>query len=327
MATFTKLKSGKTRAQVRLAGVYENKSFFTKGQAEKWSRQIEMTIQDGTYQKIKQLDNMPILSSLIERYRSEITPHKKSAKNERSVLNILTRHAVADFRVDSIQSTDIDELMHELFSEGLLSSSVRRYLSTLRHLFTITIKRWKIKIDNPFSDVELPKAGKARERRLGAEEEILILQEARQHRNPEMLAIVELAIETGMRRGEILKMEWSQINFEQRVVSLFDTKNETNRGVPLSRKALNILTEHNTTSIDSKVFHYTADGFKSSWKKLLDRTGIVNLYFHDFRHEATSRFFERGLNLMEVASITGHKDLSSLKRYTHLEAYKLADKL
>ena len=64
-----------------------------------------------------------------------------------------------------------------------------------------------------------------------------------------------------------------------------------------------------------------------SFTRATRRAGIMGLRFHDLRHEATSRFFERGLNVMEVASVTGHKTLQMLKRYTHLSATDLATRL
>jgi len=63
------------------------------------------------------------------------------------------------------------------------------------------------------------------------------------------------------------------------------------------------------------------------WNRVCKRAGLIDLRFHDLRHEATSRFFEKGLNVMEVAAITGHKDLRMLQRYTHLRAEDLAKKL
>ena len=75
------------------------------------------------------------------------------------------------------------------------------------------------------------------------------------------------------------------------------------------------------------VFPLHFEPLKSSWRRACSRAGINNLRFHDLRHEATSRFFEKGLNVMEVAAITGHNDLRMLQRYTHLRAEDLALKL
>jgi len=81
-------------------------------------------------------------------------------------------------------------------------------------------------------------------------------------------------------------------------------------------------------SITGDVFHdLTTMAVKKAFGRAAARAGLIDLHFHDLRHEATTRFFERGLNIMEVAAITGHKDLRMLSRYTHLRAEDLAKKL
>jgi integrase len=104
------------------------------------------------------------------------------------------------------------------------------------------------------------------------------------------------------------------------------TKNGDSRRVPLSSKVYDILRSL-PRSIDGSVFPITVNAFKLAWVRSCERAGLMDLHFHDLRHEATSRLFEKGLNLMEVASITGHKTLSMLQRYTHLRPENLLQKL
>ena len=105
-------------------------------------------------------------------------------------------------------------------------------------------------------------------------------------------------------------------------------KDGDSRDVPLSPVALELLRDllRNKTP-DQLVFPIHYEALKSAWRRTCSRAGIIDLRFHDLRHEATSRFFEKGLNVMEVAAITGHKDLRMLQRYTHLRAEDLARKL
>ena len=107
-----------------------------------------------------------------------------------------------------------------------------------------------------------------------------------------------------------------------------DTKNGDSRDVPLSPQALELLKDlPRNIRGDQVVFPLHFEALKSSWRRACCSAGIIDLRFHDLRHEATSRFFEKGLNVMEVAAITGHKDLRMLQRYTHLRAEDLALKL
>ncbi len=127
-----------------------------------------------------------------------------------------------------------------------------------------------------------------------------------------------------MRRGELLALEWKHIYLERRIAYLPHTKNGESRTVPLSTKAVSVLSEW-PRSTSSRVFHQWGcpDSFENAWRRVVAKLELEDFRFHDLRHEATSRFFERGLNLMQVAAITGHKTLQMLKRYTHLRAEDL----
>ena len=110
-----------------------------------------------------------------------------------------------------------------------------------------------------------------------------------------------------------------------------DPRNDRSRSpeyatIPLSSKAIEILRQL-PLDIKGQVFPIRADSITQAFDRCRQRAGIKNLRLHDLRHEATSRFFEKGLNIIEVSSITGHKDLSMLKRYTHLRPEDLAKKL
>jgi integrase len=180
---------------------------------------------------------------------------------------------------------------------------------------------------NPVSMISKPKAPRPRDRRLEAGELERILH-FNSCPNAWFRPVIIFAIETGMRRGEILSLTWEHIHLEKRYAHLPDTKNGDSRDVPLSALALDLLRDlPGNISSDQVVFPLHFEALKSAWGRACCRVGISDLRFHDLRHEATSRFFEKGLNVMEVAAITGHKDLRMLQRYTHLRAEDLALKL
>lgn len=308
-----------------MASHYASKSFHTKGQANKWARATEIQIQNGEFESSNALANAPKLKDVIGDYQRKFTSHKKSAVNERYAFNILLKHKIVEKPIADITPREIKALRDSMLKDYENTGSVRRYLSTLRHVFTKALKEWELISSNPFDSVELPKAGGARTRRLVDNEFELLASQALKHRNSEIYSILVLAVETAMRQGEILKLRWSDLDTMGRVIIARDTKNGETRGIPLSSIAFDVIQA--LPRVDETLFHYTVDGFKTSWSKLLKKTGIEGLNFHDLRHEATSRLFEKGLDTMEVAAITGHKDLKMLSRYTHLKAYKLVNKL
>ena len=129
-----------------------------------------------------------------------------------------------------------------------------------------------------------------------------------------------------MRRGEIAAMQWEHINFQQRLLKIPETKTGVPRIIPLSSKAV-ILLQSIPRRVDGKVWGLPASSISHRFLRACREAGIDDFRFHDLRHEATSRLFERGLNQMEVVSITGHRDLRMLKRYTHLRPETLLERL
>jgi integrase len=147
-----------------------------------------------------------------------------------------------------------------------------------------------------------------------------------------------------MRRSELAGMMWNSVDLKKKTVTLSETKNGEKRIVPLSPEALRILSDL-PWRIDGRVWNGSAHSLSVAWRRAVSRARtsyetdceekgtkpdpafLIDLTFHDLRHEATSRFFEKGLNPMQVAAITGHKTLQMLKRYTHLKAEDLAELL
>ena len=136
---------------------------------------------------------------------------------------------------------------------------------------------------------------------------------------------VEFAIQTGMRRSEILSLRWDDIDLKGRVATLRDTKNGSKRQVPLTKKATQVLIELNKNS--DHVFQTSDYALRHGWDRLVKRAGISGLRYHDLRREAVSRLFERGLSIAEVASIAGHRDFRMLALYTKLDIAKILLKL
>ena len=130
---------------------------------------------------------------------------------------------------------------------------------------------------------------------------------------------------TGMRLGELLRARWSDIDRDKRTLHIPETKNGHPRAIPLSSEALRII--DGVTQKNDLLFPLTANAVKLAWRRLAKRAKLGDLHFHDLRHEAISRFFEKGLTVPEVALISGHRDVRMLFRYTHLKPEDVAAKL
>jgi integrase len=270
----------------------------------------------------------------LQRYKREVSVLKKGLQNEIYRIDQICRGSLALKDVASVTSADIATYRDERLAQknqktgGTLSNaSVRLELSLLSNFFDICQIEWGLCRENPVARVRKPKPAPGRDRRLTPREGRHILRYAYQHSNQNFYSILVLALETAMRQGEILGLHWEHINLKTRIAHLPMTKNGCKRDVPLSVRARDALIRMGPKS-SGRVFSYTKEGLKSTWRYMVIKLGIEDLHFHDLRHEACSRLFELGtLDVMEVAAISGHKSLAMLKRYTHLKAQKLVKKL
>lgn len=270
----------------------------------------------------------------LKRYQNHVSILKKGYLQEKYRIAQITRSFLGRKKIKNIVSVDIATYRDQRLAQNniktgkpLAAATVRLELSLLSHFFDIARIEWGYCDLNPVVNVRKPKAPPGRDRRLTAREERQILRYTHAHSNPDLYSIIVLALETAMRQGEILGLRWEHVNLKTRIVHLPETKNGSKRDVPLSIKARDAFIRLGVKP-EGRVFGYTSNGLKSTWKFMIKKLGINDLHFHDARHEAISRFFELGtLDMMEVAAISGHKSLSMLKRYTHLKAQRLVRKL
>jgi len=144
-----------------------------------------------------------------------------------------------------------------------------------------------------------------------------------------MRPLIVLAIETAMRRGEMLALQWQHVDLVRCVVHLPLTKNGDSRDIPLSRRAVATLKEllAEKGRDPERVFPVTGNSIRLAFEHLRVRAQMDDFHFHDLRHEGVSRLFEKGFNIAEVSTISGHKELRMLQRYTHLRAVDLVARL
>jgi integrase len=326
VATFRKRGPYQWQAQVRKKGYpLQTKTFDTRAAAATWARAIEHEMDVGSFISRAAAESTT-LSELIDRYVDEVTPLKKGVVPESCRLRAFQRHPLASRFVATLRGSDFARYRDKRLQK-VSPSTVRRDLSCLSHVFEVARKEWDVYCANPLRDIKMPGENKARDRRLNPGEEPRLLDACRKARNPFLLPVVHLAIETAMRRSEILGLRWEHVDLHRRTAQLTDTKSGTPRTVPLSTSAM-VALQKLPRSINGQVFPgLTGEAVKLSFGRATRRANIQNLRFHDLRHEATTRLFEKGFNVMEVASITGHKDLRMLRRYTHLSAEDLAKRL
>ncbi len=321
MATIRERGPYQWQAQVLRKGQSpQYKTFNNKSDAEKWARQVEAEMDRGHFISRKEAENTT-LGEALDRYEREVSSKKKSHPIEKVYIGTWKKTTLAVRFLATIQGKDIAAYRDKRLKE-VSGTAVRHELSLISHLFTIAAKEWGMAgLINPVQHIRRPKPNRSRERRISEKELNSLIEAASESLGP----IIRFAVETAMRRGEIAGMMWDHVDLKKRVLIIPEAKVEPRR-IPLSSKAIHILADL-PRRLDGKVWGLQSSSITQSFKKACQTAKIDDMNFHDLRHEATSRFFEKGLNPMQVAAITGHKTLQMLKRYTHLKAEDLAELL
>lgn len=318
-------KRGTTwRAQVRRKGYPTlSATFDTKAEAQRWAAEVEGDMSRSRFVDMREAEQTT-LEQALRRYQSEVSDHKKGAHQERTRIDRWMKHPLASKGLSLIKSSDLAEYRDARIRAGAAPATVRLDLAIISHLYTIACKEWGIEgLINPCRNIRLPRSSNSRDRRPTTGELASIYAEAAKL-HPELPIVIELAADTAMRRSELLLLRREQVR--GKVAYLEDTKNGERRSVPLSSRARELLASL-PLRLDGRYFSLSPQTVSNYFPRVCKQVGVDDLRYHDLRHEATSRLFERGFSLMEVAAITGHKTLSQLKRYTHLSPHALAEKL
>lgn len=374
MPTIRKRGNYQWEAQVRRRGYpAQSKTFNTKFEAEAWASMIESEMSRGVWVSRSEAEATTLFEAL-KRYEEEISLLKKGAAQESSVIKTCQAVELARRPLAAIRSSDIAKLRDRWLTHYKPATVLRR-LAVLSHVFNIARKEWGMEsLSNPVELVRKPQPNNARTRRIAAGDVTTV---SRGGHGPEsergaqdgelervasasgsklLPPIIYLAVETAMRRGEIVSLLWMHVDLNRRVVHLPSTKNGNARDVPLSSRAVAVLlpmkdsydAERNLAKDEAsdadRVFAIRNDAVTRAFERAVTRARknyvdecraaklkpdskfLTDLRFHDLRHEATSRLASV-FPMHELTKITGHKDPRMLMRYYHPRAEDLAKKL
>lgn len=338
-------KSGEIsyRVRIRLKGhLPVSKTFKNLTHAKKWKRLTEAAVEKGEYLK-DSIGASKTFREAIDKYITEILPHKpKNAKNIRHHLE-RWKSELGMTNLQKVTASDIATIRDKLLSENITDDKIRspstvvRYLASISHLYSIAINEWGWVKENPVTKIKKPKNNSGRIRYLSKDEIPILLNACKSSKNPHLYTFVLLAIQTGMRKGEILSLKWEGIDLENHWIYLQETKNDTPRTVPISTEVFNILYERRQTGtmlvFPSPHNINVSIDIRSAWNFALKRAGITKFVIHDLRHTTASHLAIQGYGYGQIAEILGHKNLQMTKRYAHLsheskrEMLKIMEKL
>ncbi|WP_042299622.1 site-specific integrase [Paraburkholderia kururiensis] len=344
------------RAEVRKRGhkpIY--RTFDTKQQAREWAQRIEAEISIGVFVDRTEAERTT-LGDALDRYEREIVPTKRYPGQEQTRIARWKKNELAWRPLASLRGVDFAKYRDARRAAGRAENTIRLELQVVGHLFEIARKEWGFEtLMNPLKNIRKPSGSRARDRRLRPGEFEALRARLAASLNPWAAPAFELAIETSLRQGTLFSLRWEWVKLEDRMIEFPpEARGADNKGVParlpLTRRAVDVLRslaalwQHDKLAdpalcqfgpvnvtpneLNGPVFGTSCNAVQLVWKRTVKgEDGFPNLRWHDLRHEAASRLFEKGLHPLEVASVTGHRSMQMLKRYTHLDPKSLLAKL
>ena len=306
--------------------------------------------------RLRLVRNLPTLAQALERYLAEVSARKKSHTQEQSVARIWLRTSLASRNLARVTPQDLQRMRDEWLRDRK-PGTVNRRLALISHLYTVARKEWGLHwLANPVQLVTRPVVDDARDRRLFTRIRLNGLDQAdcprseldwiiKATRSETLPTILRLAVETGMRRSEIVMLRREQIDLTHGVVTLTDTKNGDTRYVPLSPFARDALRRWLAgRPMRGRIFNVTAGAMTRAFARARDRARrqyealckqhgrrpvrayFVDLRLHDLRHEATTMLSDV-YPAHALAKVTGHRDTRMLMRYYNPRGRDLAQQL
>lgn len=200
------------------------------------------------------------VADLLRRYEQEVTPKKRGARSERSRLRQLLGHSIAEVGLHNLSGAAASRYRDDRL-KAVKPASVRRELVVLRHVFEVAMAEWSIPIRlNPVRQIKLPSDSKPRERRLEDGDDTRLSEAITSNSAWYLRPLITLAVETGMRRGELLSIRWKDVDQTARTIRILKTKNGHPRTIPLTPRAVEILASLERK--DERVFPVTPNAVR-----------------------------------------------------------------
>lgn len=332
MGSITKVQSAKGirwRAQVRRKNHPAlSSNFERKSDAQRWIREQEAKIDrgkavyDGASRK-------RTLNELIDRYRTEILPAKKSWRVQDQQLTrwaeLIGTLPILEITPDIVlrTRTRIAEQKNR-YGQPISNATLNRYTAVLDHVFQVAIRQYRWAENNPVRIINKLKEPQGRTRSLSAEELPRLLEACRKSKSPFLETIVLIALTTGMRHSEIMQLTWDKVFLDQGLVIIEEPKNGQRRSAHLQPQVidrLEVLKQERDADV-AWVFPgksgLTPLDTKSAWQTARKQAGLIDFRFHDLRHTTATMIALQGASVPQIAAVLGHKSHQMASRYAHL---------
>jgi integrase len=311
------------RVKIRRTGYPTRTATFHRyADARAWAQREEATVQEQQYFP-ERASTQHTFGECFQRYRDAILPHCSHTLQLNRTIHLrwwdtqLGPLALAAVRPHHLTQA------REVLRQQVGPATTNRYFTSLSAVCTVAQREWGWLATNPVHEITKLSEPRGRIRFLSEEERERLLAACQHSAVPHLLPLVVLAMSTGARRGELLKLTWPDVDFSRQRLTFYHTKNRTPRSVPLVHHALVVMQQWHTERGTAHGRVFVSGGqadlnFSKAWTTALRRAGIQNFRFHDLRHTCASYLAMSGASLLEIADVLGHKTLQMVQRYAHL---------
>jgi len=321
MASIRK-RNGRYQAQVRIGSVSKSASFSSKAEARAWAAGEEAALYSsckasGSYTPTN-------MAEVLLRYMDVISPEKAGYRDELTVIRAMLREDWTTIPIERLGPQHLANYRDRRL-KTVKPATFNRQFGIIRHACHVSRAEWGWHFDDGFLGIRMARVKpQSFVRRVNPEQLNSLLKASEFCRNPRMRHIIELAVETGLRRGEICSLNVADVDLESGLLHVRQTKNGHPRSVPLTSSASFAVAELVSLADGASLTGMKPNAIRLSFARIKRRSGETSVRFHDLRHEAVSRFFEMGLTPPEVAMISGHRTMSQLMRYSHASIERVA---
>lgn len=330
-------KAIKYKARVRLTKngkklFEQSKTFSTEKQAKKWADELATQLDKEGIPAPEKVTNSILIGDLITEYLTDPITEATIGRSKYAVLSRLRAYEIASIYADKLTAKDIVDHCRARKSEPTcpLPQTIYHDITYLKSVIDVAGPIFGYEANTRAHEDAIPSLIKygligrsGRRERRPTEDELCRMEQGLKRRESHRAALIplvdifHLSILTCMRLGEITRITWNDVNTKNSTITIRDRKDPRNKKgndccIPLFPEALAIISRQPKKDVNNPVFPYKSQSIGAAWQRVCKEEGIEDLHYHDLRAEGACQLFERGLNIIEVSKITGHKDINVL---------------
>jgi integrase len=344
MASITKLPSGAFRVQIRRKGRYASETFLRREDAQKWARQAETLVDQGLPPNRSSIARLHTFGDLIDLHIADMCAVGKPPRRSKAATLTTLKRDLGSDKIGHLDRHKLIEYGRKRAEQGAGPVTLGIDIGVIKMILTHAAAVHGLEISAECVDLArialkrlgLIGKGVERDRRPTAAELQRLFRcfDENARLTIPMTRIVQFAVATAMRLDEICRVEWGDLDRERRMLMIRDRKDPRNKAGNDQRIPLLAATGFDAWALvlaqgacradaSGPIFPYNSKSVGTAFRRACADAEITDLHFHDLRHEGTSRLFEVGLSIEQVALVTGHKDWKMLRRYTHIRPESL----